>query len=206
MAITERDRKTEPAPDRGSEGFLRRNWKVLVPLAVAGAAIAAWLAFGVFAVHLLWVDDEVDEAAPVFDSGASTEEATPDDAAPAEEPAAPAEAAVSEVAQGDFVSLDHGTEGRAVVLNDGTDQRFLRFEGFSTDNGPDLNVYLTTNPPDGPGGAFDDDFVDLGDLQGNVGDQNYEIPPGVDLTVHDTVVIWCVRFSSPFGEATLAPT
>ena len=47
------------------------------------------------------------------------------------------------------------------------------------------------------------DFVDLGDLKGNVGEQNYEIPVGTDLGVYDTVLIWCVRFSSPFGEATL---
>lgn len=50
-----------------------------------------------------------------------------------------------------------------------------------------------------------DDFVDLGDLKGNIGDQNYEIPAGVDLAVYDTVLIWCVRFSSPFGEATITP-
>jgi hypothetical protein len=87
------------------------------------------------------------------------------------------------------------------VLGNGTDQRFLRFEPFETDNGPDLNVYLVNSAAGGV-----EDFVDLGNLKGNVGDQNYEIPPGVDLTVHDTVVIWCVRFSSPFGEATLAPT
>jgi hypothetical protein len=64
------------------------------------------------------------------------------------------------------------------VIADG-DRRFLRFEGFETDNGPDLNVYLATGPPDGSPG----DFKDLGDLRGNIGDQNYEIPDDVDLGV-----------------------
>jgi hypothetical protein len=48
------------------------------------------------------------------------------------------------------------------------------------------------------------DFVDLGNLKGNVGDQNYEVPAGTDLSRYDTVVIWCVRFSANFGDAVLA--
>ena len=50
------------------------------------------------------------------------------------------------------------------------------------------------------------DFVSLGDLKGNIGDQNYELPADVDLSVHDTVLIWCERFSAPFGEAALDVT
>ena len=78
--------------------------------------------------------------------------------------------------------------------------RFLRLEQFETDNGPDLKVYLVNS-------ATGDvsDFVSLGDLKGNIGDQNYEIPADVDLAVYDTVLIWCVRFSSAFGEAMLSP-
>ena len=49
-----------------------------------------------------------------------------------------------------------------------------------------------------------DEFIDLGKLKGNRGEQNYEIPADVDLDVYDTVLIWCVRFSSPFGEARLS--
>ncbi|MYJ37036.1 MAG: DM13 domain-containing protein, partial [Acidimicrobiaceae bacterium] len=86
---------------------------------------------------------------------------------------------------------------------DGSGQRFLRFEDFRTDNGPDLNVYLSAAPTDAPAGQFDDDFVDLGDLKGNVGSQNYEIPAGLDLDHYSTVAIWCVRFGVVFGVAEL---
>ncbi|MYJ29837.1 MAG: DM13 domain-containing protein, partial [Acidimicrobiaceae bacterium] len=86
---------------------------------------------------------------------------------------------------------------------DGSGQRFLRFEDFRTDNGPDLNVYLSAAPPDAAAGDFDDDFVDLGDLKGNVGSQNYEIPAGLDLDHYSTVAIWCVRFGVVFGAAEL---
>ena len=105
---------------------------------------------------------------------------------------------------GEFMSRSHPTEGRVLVLNDGSEQRFLRFENFSTDNGPDLNVWLSSAPPDASVRDFLNDWIDLGDLKGNVGAQNYEIPPSVDLDRYSTVLVWCVRFSVAFGSAGLA--
>jgi hypothetical protein len=87
------------------------------------------------------------------------------------------------------------------VLRDDAGVVYLRIEDLDTSNGPDLYVYLTTNPADGPEGAFDDDFVSLGRLQGNVGSQNYVVPDGTDLLRYSTVVIWCDRFDSAFGAA-----
>ena len=106
-------------------------------------------------------------------------------------------------AAGSFIDRSHPTEGSAQVLGDGSGQRFLRLEDFRTDNGPDLNVYLSAAPPDAPAGDFDNDFVDLGDLKGNVGSQNYKIPAGLDLDHYSTVAIWCVRFGVVFGAAEL---
>lgn len=103
-----------------------------------------------------------------------------------------------------FVGIDHGTSGTLVLLQDDAGRRFVRFENLDTSNGPDLFVYLSTNPVDGPEGAFDDDYVNLGRLQGNVGSQNYEIPADVDLSAFASVVIWCDRFNSAFGAAPLA--
>ncbi|MDE0668715.1 MAG: DM13 domain-containing protein [bacterium] len=108
------------------------------------------------------------------------------------------------LASGEFSSRSHQTSGRALVLNDGSEQRFLRFENFRTDNGPDVNIYLSSAPFDAPARDFALDFVDLGDMKGNVGAQNYEIPPGVELDRYATVVVWCVRFSVAFGVAPLA--
>ena len=197
-------------------GPRRRRWP-LVAGGVAAVAIVAWLAFGYFGVQAAFIDDEVDQAGPVFDSGAGanpvpaaapeasdpvdTAEPTTPDTAP---PTTAAPPVVERVVEGAFVDRSHPTGGQAVVLSDGSEQRFLRLEGFATDNGPDLNVYLSAAPPDAPEGAFDDDFVDLGDLQGNVGDQNYEVPAGVDLDRYPTVVVWCVRFAVAFGTAGLA--
>lgn len=194
-----------PSPINDPEpGFLRRNLVAVTVAGVVGVAVLAWLAFGYFGVQTLWVDDEVDEAGPAFDSGA-TAEPTPDAASDPGGAAEPSDDAptVQTVATGQFISRDHATEGTATVLTDGSPQRFLRFTEFATDNGPDVNVYLSTAAPDADSGAFDDDFVDLGDLSGNIGDQNYEIPQGVDLGRYRTVVLWCVRFGVPFGAAPL---
>ena len=121
-----------------------------------------------------------------------------------EERPMPEEPQIVTLVSGEFISRSHETSGRALVLNDGSEQRFLRFEDFRTDNGPDVNVWLSSAPPDAPARDFLDDWVDLGDIKGNVGAQNYEIPPSVDLDRYSTVVIWCVRFSVAFGTAGLA--
>lgn len=153
--------------------------KLTTAMVATFLAVVAWLAFGYFEVQAAFIDDHVAEAAPA---------SSPDAVQP-----------LTATAQGSFASLAHDTSGIAKVLDAGT-KRFVRFERFTTSNGPDLNVYLVK----GSGGDTDD-AIDLGDLKGNIGDQNYEIGDDVDLTLYDTVVIWCVRFSSAFGEATIAP-
>ncbi len=212
--------------------WIRENRAVAAIIGVLGVGVLAFLAFGVFGIHTEFFDEEVAEEGPVFDSGAASDipsdvvdEATTEEMndfmesndtpiqVPAEEPMPPAvdeaEAAGVIVTQfeGVFGPRSHPGEGVAKVLNDGTEQRFLRFEDFATDNGPDLNVYLTTADADAEAGEFgvSGQFVDLGDLKGNVGEQNYEIPADVDLEQFDTVVIWCVRFGVAFAAADLAP-
>jgi len=196
----------------------RRPW--LIAAAVVAAAVVAFLAFGVFGVHTLFIDEEVSEAAPVFTStsddnttGASDDGAEADNTEndTSEESESDAGDATTEpaddsgtiepitVADGSFIDGAHPTAGTAVILSDGGDQRVLRLkDDFATDNGPDLNVYLASSADD-----FGDEYVDLGDLKGNIGAQNYEIPADVDLGLYDTVVIWCVRFGVGFGSAEL---
>jgi hypothetical protein len=206
--------------------WIRTHLKIVLPVTLVVIAGAAYVAFGFFGVHTLFIDDEVDEAGPVFDSGVVAADVIPEDPAeneasttvpsasappvtvpPASTPpadTAPPTAQVVTLAEGSFIPLGrYSGAGTALVLNDGSEQRFLRFEDFSTDNGPDLDVYLVNSDAMADQGTFDDDFVDLGELKGNIGDQNYEIPPDVDLSVYDTVVVWCVRFSTGFTAADL---
>jgi hypothetical protein len=164
------------------------------------------LAFGVFGVQTLFIDDKVSEANPFEDEpdGASTTPTTTPDVAEATQPET-TEPVVTTVASGQFESRDHPSSGLATVITDG-EQTFLRFEDdFATDNGPDLNVYLSKAPITSDSGAFDDDFVDLGPLKGNIGSQNYELDGSIDVSEYQTVVVWCVRFGVAFGAAPLTP-
>ncbi len=200
------------------------NKNVKLGVVVIGLAVVAYLAFGVFGIHTAFIDDEVNEAGPFFESqGASgivSDDMTDEEVAEMNEVMdelaidqtveleenEPDMPEVIRVVEGMFIDRIHQGEGTAVVLTDGSEQRFLRFEDdFSIDNGPDLDVYLVAGvPADGDAGMFDDDFINLGDLKGNIGSQNYEIPVDVDLDVYSTVVIWCVRFGVAFNAADLA--
>jgi hypothetical protein len=74
----------------------------------------------------------------------------------------------------------------------------LTFDDLDTDSGPDLRVYLIAgevNENGDPG-----DFVDLGGLRGNRGDQQHEIPAEVELARYTSVSIWCRAFSVSFGR------
>ena len=44
---------------------------------------------------------------------------------------------------------------------------------------------------------------DLGELKGNIGNQNYEIPKDLDVDQYNSVVIYCVPFHVVFSVATL---
>lgn len=105
------------------------------------------------------------------------------------------------LAEGDFRSLEHASSGRALVLLLPDGRRFLRFEDLDTSNGPDLRVYLSASAATSGLTEFGEEFVDLGALKGNQGDQNYEIPASVDMGGFESAVVWCRRFAVGFAAA-----
>ena len=113
-------------------------------------------------------------------------------------------------AEGTFISHEHPTAGKAriITLEDGS--RVLRLVGLDTDNGPDLKVWLAAAPViEGRDGWFvfdDDEYLSLGALKGNKGNQNYPIPDDADISDLTSVTIWCERFSVSFGAAELITT
>jgi pyruvate/2-oxoglutarate dehydrogenase complex dihydrolipoamide acyltransferase (E2) component len=202
--------ETEPNP-----GAPRRAVRAAVATAVVVAAVVA---LAVFQPWKLVVDDVVDEAAPQAAasqpaapaapaSSAASPAASAPPAAPAPAASPPAAPATRTLATGTFISHEHGTTGtvRLLALADG--RRVLRLEGLDTSNGPDLKVWLTDQRvTDGPSGwqVFDDGrYVDLGQLKGNKGNQNYALPAEVRLEGLRSVSIWCDRFNVSFGAAEL---
>jgi hypothetical protein len=100
----------------------------------------------------------------------------------------------------------HETKGRATVYKAADGTMSLRLTDFSTSNGPDVHVVLAANGDPAlkntvPGQALQS--IEVGMLKGNQGDQEYSLPPHIDLTQYDTVVIYCVRFRAVFGSAKL---
>ncbi len=199
---------------------------VVISVAVVAATVLAVALFA-FQPWKLFVDTTVSEASPLDGIEAVETIASPDaestpvplptaaDSAPAPAPSEPAsepstkakKAAV--VAEGTFVSHEHGTSGTASVITLGDGRRVLRLEDLDTSNGPDLRVWLSdADVLEGTDGWFvfdDGDYADLGELKGNKGSQNYAIPDSVDLEDLTSVSVWCARFKVSFGAAELVP-
>jgi hypothetical protein len=177
--------------------IVRRHPRATLVIVLVGIAL---LLFGIlwFEPQKLFLEERVDEALPGMPAGSTGMEAEME----ATEGGAPGSQVVM---RGEFLGLEHATSGRALVVETGDGRRFLRFEGFETSNGPDLVVYLSSKEPSGPDDwyGYDEDFVDLGPLKGNIGDQNYLIPKGVDLDRYATAVVWCRRFTVGFAAASL---
>lgn len=96
----------------------------------------------------------------------------------------------------------YSAEGTATVYElDG--QFVLRFED-DTDiqNAPDLFVYVLEAPS--YDGGDPGEFINLGKIKGNVGGQNYELPDEYDPAIHQSILIWCQRFTTPVATAPLA--
>jgi hypothetical protein len=87
----------------------RRRWPWLVGGLVVLAGVAV-LAFGVFGVQALWIDDEVDEEAFVFTSGASIP-----DGGPTATTTAPAVEDEAVVRFEDDFATDNGPDLKVVV-------------------------------------------------------------------------------------------
>lgn len=143
---------------------------------VVVAVIAVW-----FQPQKLWIDKTIDEAAPPAASTATTS-----------------------LKRGTFRPLDHRASGSALLIPTADSTSVVRLEDLDVENGPDLYVYLSSaDASSANDDVFDDDFVSLGRLKGNQGNQNYEVPTATDLQRYRSVVIWCKRFSTGFAAAPL---
>ena len=108
-------------------------------------------------------------------------------------PAGPAELASGKVSGAD----GHAASGKATLIAEGDGDRVLTLTDFDVDPGPDVDVYLSAST-DGV-----DDAINLGSLKGEVGNQQYSVPKGVDLSRYDDLVLWCIPFTTRIATAEL---
>jgi hypothetical protein len=152
---------------------------------VLGTYVAVAVAAGAYLGTSTFIDDVVDE--PVATAAA---------------PAAGQPEGNVRLRAGRFEAVRHPAAGTATAIRLAKGGRVLTLTDFDVDNGPDLRLYLVAGPARSEGEVVD--FVDLGALKGNRGDQQYEIPDGVDVGRYATAVIWCRAFSVLFARAPLA--
>ena len=148
-------------------------------------AIGVIIPVGVYAMSPLFINTTVDEALPTNQNHQAEKAAMAEKAATTNSPS------------GTFTGGVHTVEGMAKVINLDDGSKILRLENFKSTNGPDLFVYLSTD-------KSASDFISLGSLKANNGNQNYNIPSGTDLSKYHTVLIWCKSFSVLFGSSELS--
>jgi hypothetical protein len=156
---------------------------VRLGLIVVAAAVLAGMAW--YLVSPLFVAHRVSEATP------------PD-----------VEAASVPTHRGSFGEVDaiHKGAGQATFYLRPDGRTVLRLESFEVTNGPDLYVYVSGHPRPRTSTQLHDGFsYEVAVLKGNVGDQNYELPPDLDVSRVKSVVIYCRRFTTVFSTAELQP-
>ena len=98
----------------------------------------------------------------------------------------------------------HKGSGAATIYRGPDGSYLLRLEDLAVTNGPDLHVILSPHAsPKSRNEVHAPGYIDWGKLKGNRGNQNYEIPDGVDITAFQSVVIYCKPFSVVFSVAGL---
>jgi hypothetical protein len=166
---------------------------------VLGLAVLGGIGWYAFRPELLFVRTHVNEAAPMAEPAVET---AMGGMSAATEGAAPAPALL----RGSFHAVAHETHGSAAIIRAADGRLVLRLTDFTTSNGPDVRVYLVAAPDAGDNASVTQaGFVELGKLKGTDGDQNYDVPAGLDLGKYRAVTIWCRRFSVNFATAPLTP-
>jgi hypothetical protein len=193
---------------------IRNNPKRTAIIAIAFALLIGFILYW-FEPQALLIDKRIDEEIPAIGSGGLTQEGeilgTSEDDPQAgnddqgnddqgnDEPASEPEL----LASGTLRGINHSATGDALLIRLADGSHILRFENLEAENGPDLRVYLSEAPATSDGPAFNDNYVELGPLKGNIGNQNYAIPGDVDLSKYPSAVIWCKRFEVGFAVAGL---
>ena len=115
------------------------------------------------------------------------------------------EAAV--LASGKFRDGDsfHKGSGEVSLYRLANGDSVLRFEDLAVTNGPDLHVLVSMHSdPMTKGELQDAGYSTLGQLKGNRGDQNYEVPSDIDPNSIGSVIIYCMPFHVIFSVAPLS--
>ena len=137
------------------------------------------------------------------------EEATVVEATPT--PAGVDRGTATVIATGTFEgTTGHTVRGQVSLVQDAKGY-LLRFEDYEQTQGPDVYIYLTPTADPRTSAAVDAGYkvrIDGGAGDGEstkVGTFEQRLPDDLDPRAFRGVAVWCDRFSTPFGAATLEP-
>ena len=110
-------------------------------------------------------------------------------------------APVTVVKSGEFSSSGGYTvSGGGSIVRDSNNKLFVTLgSDFSSSAGPGLYVYLSQAMS-----VTSNNFLNLGGLRQNSGEQSYAIPSGTDVSSYTHIVIYCQPASVTFGTAALS--
>ena len=186
---------------RGWDRVVRRHPGRTAAILVPALAIA--LPLGWYLASPLVLSRTLDEPAPIVAGATASPPPTATAAAtppPSASTAAPSPSPAPFAKSGSFMGADefHFGRGSAQLIETAPGVFVVRLEDFAVRNGPDLFVYLSPSADGYAQGA-----VELAPLKADRGNQNYEVPAGVDPATAGSVVIWCKQFSVLFATAPL---
>ena len=194
---------------------LLSNKPVLIILAVVAIPI---LAFAWWLLSPLFLNTTVNEDFPLsatadMPSGVTQQEAEDIMEGMAKinmdavEPMPEKMAEATVLASGKFRDGDsfHKGSGEVSLYRLANGDSVLRFEDLAVTNGPDLHVLVSMHSdPMTKGELRDAGYSTLGQLKGNRGDQNYEVPSDIDPNSIGSVIIYCMPFHVIFSVAPLS--
>ena len=107
----------------------------------------------------------------------------------------PMEMGATLVKKGTLMGVGHSVTCDVKVYSS-TGQLVVVFDPFSSQNGPDLKVYLSKDEQ-----AMQ--YLNLGALKSTTGKQSYDVSGMPNLDQYKYVMVWCQEFSVLFGIAEL---
>jgi hypothetical protein len=124
--------------------------------------------------------------------GCSANDAVPTTPAP---PAPFDPATATLLKMGSLEGVGHTVSGTAGIY-ESNGKKYVLLNPFSSQNGPDLKVYLSKD-------VNASAYIKLGNLKSTNGSQSYEVPGMPDIAEYTHLHIWCEQFSVVFGRAAL---
>ena len=99
------------------------------------------------------------------------------------------------ISQGSFQAAAHATSGTVKLAQDSQGKKYLIFENFKTDSGPDVRIWLATD-------KTAQDYTELSKTVPS-GSFKIDVPSSTPTNKQGYVLIWCKQFTVLFGSAQL---